>query len=185
MTQRQTQYLIFFLYLKRLQKNSEIPSPLKLEFSIAILIALKYKNKFFIRPNYKVDHVGKPYSHAPGNYGDIDVYSDMIYWLVEVTLIRNKAQQLNNETSSVIRHLNSDEEFKDHSNKYLSLIAPIIHVDTKDYFDISLIKSKVQGKKIYIKPYNIENFLSITLARNNLLDMENYSKRIFKEFSLN
>lgn len=172
------------MYLKRLQKNSEIPSPLKLEFYIAILIALKYKNKFSIRPNYKVDHVGKPYSHAPGNYGDIDVYSDTIYWLVEVTLIRNKAQQLNNETSSVIRHLNSDEEFKDYLNKYLSLIAPVIHEDTKDYFDISLINSQIQGKKIHIKPYNIKDFVNTTLMGNNFLDMDNYSNKIFEEFRI-
>ncbi len=160
----------------------EIPSPLKLEFFISILIALKYKNEFTIRPNYKVDHIGKPYSHAPGNYGDIDVYSNKIYWLIEVTLIRNKAQLLNNETSSVIRHLNSNEEFKDYSNKYLSLIAPTIHEDTKNYFDVSLIQSQIDGKKIYIKPYNIEDFINTTLTKTNLLDMDNYSKKVFAEF---
>ena len=143
---------------------------------------MKYKNEFIIRPNYKVDHIGKPYSHAPGNYGDIDVYSSEIYWLIEVTLIRNKAQLLNNETSSVIRYLSSNQEFRDYSNKYLSLIAPTIHEDTKDYFDVSLIKSQTEGKKIYIKPYNIEDFLNVTLLKNNLVDMSNYSEKVFAEF---
>ena len=68
----------------------EIPEPLKLEFYISILIALKYGNEFSIRPNYKTDHIGKPYSHTPGNMGDIEIYSSTIYWLIEVTLIRNK-----------------------------------------------------------------------------------------------
>lgn len=161
---------------------NEIPSPLKLEFYISILIALKYKNEFVIRPNYKVDHIGKPYSHAPGNFGDIDVYSSEIYWLVEVTLIRNKTQLLNNETSSVIRHLNANEEFKEYPTKYLSLIAPIIHEDTRDYFDVSLIQSQIQGRKIYIKPYNIEDFINTTITKTNLLDMSNYSKKVFAEF---
>ena len=101
----------------------EIPEPLKLEFFISILIALKYKNKFIIRPNYKADHIGKPYSHAPGNIGDIEVFSKTLYWLIEVTLIRNKTQQLNHETTSVIRHLFSNEEFANHFIKYLSFIA--------------------------------------------------------------
>ena len=110
------------------------------------------------------------------------MYSSEIYWLIEVTLIRNKAQLLNNETSSVIRHLSSNQEFKDYSNKYLSLIAPTIHEDTKDYFDVSLIKSQTQGKKIYIKPYNIEDFINTTITKNNLLDMSSYSEKIFAEF---
>lgn len=161
---------------------SEISSPLKLEFFIAILIALKYKDEFIIRPNYKVDHVGKPYAHAPGNHGDIDVFSKETYWLVEVTLIRNRTQQLNNETTTVIRHLNNDEEFKIFSNRYLSLIAPVIHEDTKNYFDISLISSKAEGKQIHIKPYNINDFIKVTLAKANLSDMEDYSKGIIEEF---
>ena len=161
---------------------NEIPSPLKLEFYISILIALKYKNEFVVRPNYKVDHIGKPYSHAPGNYGDIDVYSDRIYWLIEVTLIRNKTQLLNNETSNIIRHLNSNEEFKNYSDKYLSLIAPVIHEDTKEFFDVSLIKNQAEGKKIHIKPYNMKDFLDITLEKSNFSDMEDYSKKVFTEF---
>lgn len=159
-----------------------IPPPLKLEFYITILIALKYKKELNIRPNYKADHIGKPYSHAPGNFGDIDVYSDELYWLIEVTLIRNKTQLLNNETSNIIRHLNSNEEFKDYPNKYLSLVAPVIHDDTKEFFDVSLIKNQTDGKKISIKSYNIKDFIEITTAKSNFLDMDNYSKKIFAEF---
>ncbi len=48
------------------------------------------EKRFAIRPNYKADHIGKPYSHAPGNKGDIEIFSKQIYWLIEVTLIRNK-----------------------------------------------------------------------------------------------
>jgi len=161
---------------------NEIPPPLKLEFYIAILIAIKYKNELTIRPNYKVDHIGKPYSHAPGNNGDIDVYSRDIYWLIEVTLIRNKTQLYNNETDNLIRHLNNNLEFKNYSNKYLSLVAPFIHLDTKEHFEISLIKNQIQGKKISIKPYDIGDFITTTLMKNNFSDMESYSEKIFTEF---
>lgn len=160
----------------------EIPEPLKLEFFIAILIALKYKDKFYIRPNYKADHVGKPYSHAPGNVGDIDVYSPKTYWLIEVTLIRNKNQQLNNETTSVIRHLNSSEEFKKYSTKYLSFVAPVIHQDTKKFLDYMLVMNQTEKTAVSIKPYNIKNFIKVTMKEDNLNDMGNYTKNMFKQF---
>ncbi len=160
----------------------EISRPLKLEFYIAILIALTYGEKFHLRPNYKADQYGKPYSHAPGNLGDIDVYSSEVFWLIEVTLIRNKTQLLNNETTSVIRHLNTEEEFKSYRNKYLSLVAPTIHSDTKDYFDVASILSSSESKKVNIKPYSIENFVETTIRQENLQDMEVYTQKVFEKF---
>lgn len=163
----------------------EIPSPLKLEFYIAILVALKYGNEYSISPNYKVDHIGKPYSHAPGDMGDIDVYTKDIYWLIEVTLIRNKNQQQNNETTSLIRHLCSDSYFVNYQKKYLSLVAPIIHNDTKQILDVSLVLNKNNGNNIYIKPYNIKDFVDITIKKHNFIDMEDYSKNIIDIFKSN
>ncbi len=160
----------------------EIPAPLQLEFYIAILVALKYGSMYAIRPNYKIDHIGKPYSHAPGNKGDIDVYSLDKYWLIEVTLIRNKTQQLNSETTALIRHLNINGEFKDRSHKYLSFIAPAIHKDTKRYFDYEIINSKLPGKNINIKTYNVKDFIKVTISKNNIKDMEDYTEKITSNF---
>jgi hypothetical protein len=160
----------------------EIPEPLKLEFYISILIALKYGNEFSIRPNYKADHIGKPYSHAPGNMGDIEIYSPKIYWLIEVTLIRNKIQQLNHETTSVIRHLYSNEKFKNHFIKYLSFIAPVIHEDTKEFYDISVVKGQKEGYKISMKPYSINGFVESTLKKENFSDMEEYTENVKSDF---
>ncbi len=165
-----------------IEEFKEIPEPLKLEFYISILIALKYGDKFSIRPNYKADHLGKPYSHAPGNMGDIEVYSSTIYWLIEVTLIRNKTQQLNHETTSVVRHLYSNEEFKNHLIKYLSFIAPIIHEDTKEFYDISIIKAQNKKYKINMRTYKMEDFIEITLKKENFNDMENYTTNIKTDF---
>lgn len=160
----------------------EIPEPLKLEFFISILIALKYKSQFIIRPNYKADHIGKPYSHAPGNAGDIEVFSKTIYWLIEVTLIRNKTQQLNHETTSVIRHLFSNNEFTNHFTKYLSFIAPQVHQDTQEFFDYQIVKSKNNTHDIYIKPYSIREFIDIISNFNILEDMNKYTQKVIEEF---
>ena len=160
----------------------EIPEPLKLEFYISILIALKYGNEFSIRPNYKTDHIGKPYSHAPGNMGDIEIYSTKIYWLIEVTLIRNKTQQLNHETTSVIRHLYSNDEFKNHFVKYLSFVAPFVHEDTKEFYDISIIKSQKKGFKVSMKPYSMDDFVKTTIQKENFNDMEQYTESVKTDF---
>lgn len=163
----------------------EIPEPLKLEFFISILIALKFGKQYAIRPNYKADHIGKPYSHAPGNKGDIEIFSKEIYWLVEVTLIRNKTQQLNNETANVIRHLYSNEEFSDRLNKYLSFVAPVIHQDVREFFDFSIVKSRSNGYEVNIKPYDLQEFVRVTQECKNFDDMKNYTKGVLDEFRNN
>ena len=165
-----------------IEEFKEIPEPLKLEFFISILIALKYKDNFIIKPNYKADHIGKPYSHAPGNTGDIEVFSKTIYWLIEVTLIRNKTQQLNHETTSVIRHLFSNEEFSNHFIKYLSFIAPQIHQDTKTFFDYQIVQSKKEGYELYIKPYTMTEFISIVSDLKILEDMKKYTQEVIEDF---
>lgn len=165
-----------------IEEFKEIQDPLKLEFYISILIALKYGQNFVIRPNYKADHIGKPYSHAPGNKGDIEVFSKTIYWLIEVTLIRNKIQQLNHETTSVIRHLFTNEEFKDRLDKYLSFLAPVIHDDTREFYDISVIKSKMNGYNVRLKPYTINEFVTTTLQKQNIKDMTEYTENVFINF---
>lgn len=168
-----------------IEEFKEIPEPLKLEFFISILIALKYGNEFSIRPNYKADHIGKPYSHAPGNKGDIEIFSNEIYWLIEVTLIRNKTQQLNHETANVIRHLYSNEEFNDRLKKYLSFIAPIIHSDTKRFFDVSVVMEKLDKYDINLKPYSLPEFVEVTKEKENFQDMINYTIGVFENFRNN
>lgn len=163
----------------------EIPDPLKLEFFISILIALKYGKQYAIRPNYKADHIGKPYSHAPGNKGDIEIFSKDIYWLIEVTLIRNKTQQLNHETANVIRHLYSNEEFNDKLTKYLSFIAPTIHQDVREFFDFSIVKSRSSEYSVSIKPYDLQEFLVVTQSRANFEDMQGYTNQVIESFRKN
>ena len=141
---------------------------------------MKYGKEYAIRPNYKADSLGMPISHAPGNIGDIEVYSDKIYWLIEVTLIRSKAQQMNNETTSVIRHLTTSKDFEKHSPKYLSFVAPLIHSDTDMFYQFSVFKMKKDGHLAFIKPYSVEEFVDITNQKANFDDMAGYTEEALR-----
>lgn len=162
-----------------------ISEPLKLEFYLSLILALKYGNRFAIRPNYKADYIGLPISHAPGNTGDIEVYSKRLYWLIEVTLIRNKTQQLNSETTSVIRHFLEDNKINDYAYKYLSFVAPFIHQDTKEFYDYSIVRHKIKNQRFNLKSYSISEFISITLENDNFRDMENYTEQVIEDFIKN
>ncbi len=158
-----------------------IPEPLKLEFFVSLLVAMIYGKDFKIKPNYKADSIGMPISHAPGQKGDIEVASKGLLWLIEVTLIQNKTQQLNSETTSVIRHFNS---FKGASiSRYLSFIAPYVHEDTENFYKNSIIQilSHKDKENIYLKPYKLSEFVKVTLKRENFKDMQEYSENVFKE----
>lgn len=152
-----------------------IQKPLKLEFFVSILIYLKYGNEYIVKPNYKADDKGIPYQHAPGNIGDINITSNTTNWLVEVTLIRNKTQQLNSETANCIRHLlQSNSE-----NNYLSFVAPTVCPDTEEFYRNSVIGMIIHDEEnCYIKAYNIDDFVKTTQKRSNLEDMQSYKENI-------
>lgn len=152
-----------------------IQKPLKLEFFVSILIYLKYGNEYIVKPNYKADDKGIPYQHAPGNIGDINITSNTTNWLVEVTLIRNKTQQLNSETANCIRHLlQSNSE-----NNYLSFVAPTVCPDTEEFYRNSVIGMIIHDEEnCYIKAYDINDFVDITQKRINMSDMQSYKENI-------
>jgi len=162
-----------------------IAEPLKLEFYLSLILSLKYGKKFAIRPNYKADYIGLPISHAHGNMDDIEVYSKKLYWLIEVTLIRNKTQQLNSETTSVIRHFLENNKINSYLSKYLSFVAPVVHQDTKEFYDYSIVRHKIKDQSFNLKPYSIPEFIEVTLTSYNFIDMEIYTNQVIEEFRNN
>lgn len=155
-----------------------IQKPLKFEFFVSLIMYLNYGDKLNITPNYKTDTNGIPYQHAPGNIGDITLSSNEIVWLIEVTLIRSKIQQLNNETADCIRHFEQNVGMKN----YLTFIAPYVHPDTLNYYDneiINLIRRK--QNMTYIKPYNTSDFIGLCTQKLLLQDMETYKNKIYRE----
>lgn len=121
-----------------------IQDPVKFEFLLTIYAYMSYGNDYIYKPNYIADEAGIPYSHAPGNIGDIEIYNKDRYWLLEATLIRNKNQQINNETVNLFRHI--DETKNGH--KYLTLVAPYIHDDTRLLFNVASVITMMQSKSM-------------------------------------
>lgn len=160
-------------YLKDLangKKDSKvfwfIQAPIKLELLLTLYLYACYGNSFAYKPNFKCDDVGIPYSHAPGNIGDIEVYNSNIYWLIEATLIKSKIQQINNETVNLFRHISISE----YNEKYLTLVAPYIHEDTILILKVATVISMIESKKVdlYSKPMNLNDFVDLGESKNHL-----------------
>lgn len=121
-----------------------IQDPVKFEFLLTLFVYTYYGDAFEYKPNFICDEAGIPYSHAPGNIGDIEIFNKDRYWLIEATLIRSKNQQVNNETVNLFRHI--DDTFD--GQKYLTLVAPYIHEDTKLIFNVASIITMIKGNML-------------------------------------
>lgn len=121
-----------------------IQDPVKFEFLLTLFVYTYYGDTFEYKPNFICDEAGIPYSHAPGNIGDIEIFNKDRYWLIEATLIRSKNQQVNNETVNLFRHINVTID----GQKYLTLVAPYIHEDTKLIFNVASIITMIKGNML-------------------------------------
>ena len=118
-----------------------IQDPVKFEFLLTLFVYTYYGDTFEYKPNFICDEAGIPYSHAPGNIGDIEIFNKDRYWLIEATLIRSKNQQINNETVNLFRHIDDTID----GQKYLTLVAPYIHEDTKLIFNVASIITMIKS----------------------------------------
>lgn len=121
-----------------------IQDPVKFEFLLTLFVYTYYGDAFEYKPNFICDETGIPYSHAPGNIGDIEIFNKDKYWLIEATLIRSKNQQVNNETVNLFRHINNTID----GQKYLTLVAPYIHEDTKLIFSVASIITMIKSNML-------------------------------------
>lgn len=156
-----------------------IQDPVKFEFLLTLFVYKNLGDAYVYKPNFICDEIGIPYSHAPGNIGDIEIFSKEKYWLIEATLIRSKIQQINNETINLFRHIN-----KTHTgNKYLTLIAPYIHNDTKLIFKVASIITRLESNKanLFSETQNINEFVE---DMKSTTYFELMSKRM-REFIIN
>ena len=149
-----------------------IQAPLKFEFLLSLFLYVCYGDEFEYKPNYLCDESGIPYSHAPGNIGDIEVYNGQLYWLVEATLIKGKTQQVNSETINLFRHIDQSKK----GAKYLSLVAPYIHDDTDLLIKVATIITMSESNSlVFAKPYATRDFVEITNECNSLENMQDYT----------
>lgn len=155
-----------------------IQAPIKFEFLLTLYLYTCYGDEYEYKPNFKCDDIGIPYSHAPGNIGDIEVFNNTFYWLLEATLIRNKTQQLNNETVNLVRHI--DEKAK--GSKFLELVAPFIHDDTSLMLRTASLISMIEKKELrfYSKASSTEEFIKEAASKENASVIKNYTEDTFK-----
>ena len=157
-----------------------IQAPLKFEFLLSLYLYACYGDQFEYKPNYLCDESGIPYSHAPGNIGDIEVFNSHQYWLVEATLIKGKTQQVNSETINLFRHIDKGKR----GAKYLSLVAPYIHDDTDLLIKVATVVTMSESNSlIFAKPYATRDFVEIGHESASLDDMQQYTKDFIHQFN--
>ncbi len=151
---------------------SFIPDPIKFEFLLSLFMYSVYGEQYTYKPNYICDASGVPYSHAPGNVGDIEIYNREQYLLIEATLIRNKTQQVNNETINLFRHIDMQQG----GAKYMSLVAPVIHPDTSLLIKVATAVTMVENNNlIFSKAYDTKEFAEKTIGLKYFNDIQDHT----------
>lgn len=105
-----------------------IPEPLRLEYLLALILGKKYGSKN-LESNLIYNENGEPLSYAPAGKADL-LYENFSF---EATMIKNRNQQLNSETTSVARHFYESKK-QNALEQRAMLIAPYIHWDVALFF---------------------------------------------------
>ena len=73
--------------MKELDINSNVNIPVGtiLRYQFGVLVGNEYEYK----PNYLCDEAGIPYSHAPGNIGDIEIFNNTWKIFYTVLILKN------------------------------------------------------------------------------------------------
>lgn len=163
----------------------EIKDFVKLEWFFSIIL-YRLSSDYTVIPGMNFNQYGYPKSHALGGKPDIELVGQDIFGIIELTMIKNKKQQLNNETTSIIKHLLDN----DGKNKVFSiLLAPVIHYEVVYFFNYSAIL-EMQGtdKKLAVSCVPIQRFLNWIKLKDNIFkisieDIFNYSVKEFEDVS--
>ncbi len=155
-------------------------APLCLEWYTSLsLMALD--DSLEIKPNLIKADDGLPLFTAGGGLGDIECYYDSFNLIVEVTLIKSKAQ-VQNEVLPVSRH------FVDLKDKYLDktcyclFLAPFIHRDSLNQFYF-FINNSFEGHDLNLLPLTIEQYTRLlTLVLESSKDGKFINHKKFEEF---
>lgn len=145
-----------------------IPAPTRLEFLTSITLAQNLQG-CIVEPNYSIDDEGLPTMTAKGEMPDI-VCTDSEEFLtsnIEVTLMKGRSDQINNEIIPIRRHLlNKNTKGMD---AFAVFIAPYIHEDTKE--SASWYKHK---DNINIYTYSIKDFVNLMVNITCVKELKSY-----------
>ena len=143
---------------------NSISEPLRLEYLLALYFGKKYGLKGLVS-NIKYNEDGEPLHCAAGGKSDILFINDCGSYILEPTMITSKAQQLNNETSNIVRHV-QDEEQRTKLIYRVMMIAPKVHRDITDFFQY-----KADKEDVHIIPITIERAIGLFKESNILSDL--------------
>lgn len=154
----------------KVRGNSILPDTenyIKLEWFTSLLLS----NKFGVnnvKSNLRYYDDGTPKCCAGGNEPDVELHSPDTSYNIEVTTISNKNQQVNLETTSVLRHL--DESNRKNENKTKAImVAPYIHYDTINIYQISARGISTETVAV---PLTIDAFIKIVIDSDSIEDFD-------------
>lgn len=140
-----------------------IPTPTRLEFLTSIALVQHFPT-LEVNPNYIVDDEGIPTCTASGGVADIVVLDEKCDGLFEVTLMRGRQDQVNNEIVPIRRHL---IEYKKIKNDVVSIfIAPSIHEDAKEMASWYKYKDNID-----ILTFDLLGFLKIIKNKSSIAEL--------------
>lgn len=147
--------------------EEEMTAPLRLEWFTTLLLAHKYGSET-VKCYLKFNDNGSPIFTAPARVPDIVFHPNRNTTVViEVTMITNKNQQMNNETTSTFTHYKFLKEEKENHEYYLIFVAPEIHTYTTLWYTFLLDHFSCQGL-----PTSIGMFMDIVLESRDWSEFE-------------
>lgn len=147
--------------LSNAKSKYDIPEPLRLEYLLALILGKKYGiTKLYSNLIYNEN--GIPLSYAPAGKIDLE-YQDFLF---EATMIKNRNQQLNSETTSIARHMKESQDKRQESLRTM-LIAPYIHWDVALFF--KFCAKEFESK---IAPITITKFIELIEKSPSFIDFQ-------------
>ena len=110
----------------------DISEPLRLEYLLALILGKKYGTKGLIS-NIIYNEDGLPLHCAPSSKCDVIYHHQDGSFILEPTMQRGRASQMNSETTNIVRHV-KDEEKRTGLSYRVAMIAPCVHPDVVDFF---------------------------------------------------
>lgn len=142
-------------------KFGDLGEPLRLEYLLALLLGKIYGTSKLVS-NIIYDENGKPLHYAPAGKSDIILYDEKGSYILEPTMQKGRNQQLNNETTNIVRHVEIEKE-KSGLDFRVLMIAPVIHIDVTRFF-----KYMVVSEDAKIIPASIERSTQLFIDNSQI-----------------
>lgn len=158
---------------KKVSENKildQIDKPTRMEFLVSIVMKKAMVNAI-VKPNYKFDDEGVPFSHASGNNADIVVNDRGIWANVEPTISNARSFQAEHEISSIVEHLFKDIDTTGDKKRFAIFIAPKMQPAAVDRIEFARMMQKVN-----IYAWESDDFVKFSQSVSSLADYKEIRK---------